>query len=347
MEKLYKILILDDEPLNVELLDRLLRKEYEVIKTYNCEEGFKVLNEQKDISIIIADQRMTDIKGVEFLRRTISLSPNSERILLTGYTDKLDMLDAINIAKISWYITKPINIDDVRFKVKKSIENIISKNRELIYKKRITNYKRDIEEAKVLVNFLKEDLNYFQTLLKNEKIFLSIRRFIKLSEQKKNIIPLSIESIFTENLDTTTHSDKINLISKAIVENYCEVTYPGFSNRNMIDANFKFQGWLKFLSYSIFLIFSGLKKNFGSHKELSLQYDQNENNMTLYISFAQNNIDLTDITEEVLSNAEIPEFLAAYLLIKRSHGELQFYGSCQKGLSLEALTFAFNRALVL
>lgn len=102
-----KLLIVDDEPDNLDLLYRTFRRNYDVIRAKSAIEALKVLDEQGEVAIIISDQRMPEMLGTEFLSRTADRFPDTIRIVLTGYTDVEDLVDAINSGKVFKYITKP------------------------------------------------------------------------------------------------------------------------------------------------------------------------------------------------------------------------------------------------
>lgn len=80
------ILCVDDESDNVDALERLFRKRYEVLKATSGAEALQLLKTQSP-SLIISDQRMPGMTGVEFLARSMKTHPETMRILLTGYTD--------------------------------------------------------------------------------------------------------------------------------------------------------------------------------------------------------------------------------------------------------------------
>ena len=107
----YKILVVDDESANTRMLERLLRDQYEVVTAQSGDEGLEALNIH-DIALIISDQRMPGMTGVEFLKRSAEVRPHCVRIILTGYTDAADLVDALNSGVVYKYVTKPwVNTD--------------------------------------------------------------------------------------------------------------------------------------------------------------------------------------------------------------------------------------------
>lgn len=106
MDHKHTILCVDDEPHNLDALRRTLRKEYNVLTALNGVEGLELL-EQHPVSLIISDQRMPQMTGVEFLEKSVDRHPEVIRIILTGFTDIEDLIGAINTGRVYRYITKP------------------------------------------------------------------------------------------------------------------------------------------------------------------------------------------------------------------------------------------------
>ena len=118
----HKIMIVDDEPANLRLLERLFRRDYHVISAGSGEEALRLL-EQHDVSLLITDQRMPDMSGIELLKHTAPLRPHTVRIILTGYTDVTSLVEAINCGQVYKYVTKPWSNDDLRLTVGRALEH--------------------------------------------------------------------------------------------------------------------------------------------------------------------------------------------------------------------------------
>ncbi len=117
----HKILVVDDEAANLRLLKRVLSDEYDVIEAQNGAEGIEVLKHQ-DISLIVTDQRMPGITGVQLLEQSLDFRPHAIKILLTGYTDVQALIDAINSGKVYKYIPKPWDADELKLTVRRALE---------------------------------------------------------------------------------------------------------------------------------------------------------------------------------------------------------------------------------
>src|SRR6266850_984039 len=115
----YKLLIVDDELPNLRLLERLFSKDYHCLTAASGPEAIRLL-EQHDVAIVITDQRMPDMTGIELLKRTALLRPHMVRILLTGYTDVEALVEALNSGLVYLYITKPWNNEDLKLRVSRA-----------------------------------------------------------------------------------------------------------------------------------------------------------------------------------------------------------------------------------
>jgi CheY-like chemotaxis protein len=117
-----KMLVVDDEPDNLDLLYRTFRRDFTVLKAESGIHALQVLAEEGEVAVIISDQRMPEMKGTEFLSRTVPQFPDTMRIILTGFTDVEDLVEAINSGQVYKYITKPWNPDELKAVVQRAAE---------------------------------------------------------------------------------------------------------------------------------------------------------------------------------------------------------------------------------
>ncbi|MEA5470524.1 response regulator [Spirulina sp. 06S082] len=117
-----KILVVDDEPDNLDLLYRTFHREYKVLKAESGPKGLEVLAQTPDIAVIISDQRMPIMSGTEFLSLAAVQYPDIIRIILTGYTDVEDLVEAINSGKVFKYVTKPWEADFLKDIVRQALD---------------------------------------------------------------------------------------------------------------------------------------------------------------------------------------------------------------------------------
>lgn len=117
-----KMLVVDDEPDNLDLLYRTFRRDFHVLKAESGVRALELLATEGEVAIIISDQRMPEMKGTEFLSRTLPQFPNTVRIILTGFTDIEDLVEAINSGQVYKYITKPWDPTELKNVVQKATE---------------------------------------------------------------------------------------------------------------------------------------------------------------------------------------------------------------------------------
>jgi len=100
MSKKIKILYVDDEANNLNSFRSFFRKEYDV---YTAESAFEAFDLMRgvDMQILVTDQRMPQMTGVEFLEQTILTHPDSIRLLITGYSDIKTVVEAVNKGQIN------------------------------------------------------------------------------------------------------------------------------------------------------------------------------------------------------------------------------------------------------
>ncbi len=131
--KRHKILVVDDEAANLRLLKRVLCDDYEIIEAQSGAEGLDLLK-QHDISLIVTDQRMPGLTGVQLLEQSLDFRPHAIKILLTGYTDVQALIDAINSGKVYKYIAKPWDANELKLTVRRALEayDLKARNEDLL-----------------------------------------------------------------------------------------------------------------------------------------------------------------------------------------------------------------------
>lgn len=140
------ILIVDDDEDIIDTLELILkRNKYEVIKAKNGEEAIKII-EKTPLALIICDQNMPGIGGVEVLKKASELAPDTYRILLTGNTDLKGTINAINVAKINHYISKPWENEKLLDIIKSTFEKYRLVNENKALQELIQKQHRSLEE---------------------------------------------------------------------------------------------------------------------------------------------------------------------------------------------------------
>ncbi|WP_338791968.1 response regulator [Bernardetia sp. Wsw4-3y2] len=132
-KKISSILYVDDEESNLRIFKSSFRRHYTIFTAISGKEGLEVLS-TNDIQLVISDQKMPEMTGVEFLERVAESFPNTVRIILTAYSDTEDIMRAINKCGIFRYLVKPWNKDEMLLTIDKALEtySLRTENRQLV-----------------------------------------------------------------------------------------------------------------------------------------------------------------------------------------------------------------------
>lgn len=141
-----KVLYIDDEPVNLTIFKAGFRFNYDVFTAQSAEEGLAILKKQ-NINVIIADQRMPQITGVEFFSSIIDTYPDPIRILMTGYADIEAVINAINAGQIYRYLKKPWEDEELKITIENAYE--------------IYHSRKQLKDTNALLKKTNEELNRF------------------------------------------------------------------------------------------------------------------------------------------------------------------------------------------
>ena len=156
-----KLMVVDDEPDNLDLLYRTFRRDFRVFKADGAMKALELLDTQGEMAVIISDQRMPLMNGTEFLSKTVERFPETIRILLTGYTDVEDLVEAINSGKVFKYITKPWNPENLKAVVQQAADIY------RVLKQRTNELRRALRREElfnVVTTAIRESLDYSSML---------------------------------------------------------------------------------------------------------------------------------------------------------------------------------------
>jgi response regulator RpfG family c-di-GMP phosphodiesterase len=154
----HTLLVVDDEADVCDSVHDLLRREFRVLKARSAAEGFKLLQEN-EVHIIMTDQRMPQISGVEFLRRMRVGHPQAVRMLFTGYADVEAIIAAINQGHIYQFLKKPWQPEELETAVREAAaeyDRLVNQAEELDrlraelqqLRDRITVLEKEVEELR-------------------------------------------------------------------------------------------------------------------------------------------------------------------------------------------------------
>jgi class 3 adenylate cyclase len=190
----FKILYVDDEEHNLISFKASFRREYQIYTAASGEEGLQIVRNQP-IDLIITDQRMPKMTGIQFLERTLPEYPDLIRMILTGFSDVEAIIGAINSGRVFRYITKPWDETELRMTLENARQlSELSKDNKLLL---VQLQKKVEEQEKTLRLFMKyvpeqvvektlnssEDSIFDGELRSIAILFCDIRGFTPMSEQ--------------------------------------------------------------------------------------------------------------------------------------------------------------------
>ncbi len=233
----FQILYVDDEEDNLVAFRAVFRRHFKVHVAKSGREALDFL-EQQAIDLIISDQRMPKMTGVELLEKVRIRFPEIIRMVLTGYSDQQAIIDAINKGKIYHYITKPWEVDELKFIMENALETYSLKKRNKVLEEdkamlQLQNERMEKEnilsQFSILKNqinphFLFNSMNILAAIIPSspDKAVAFTTRFAKLYRRvlelrDQLIIPLQQELEF---VDSFLFLQKMRF-DKSLIVNYC------------------------------------------------------------------------------------------------------------------------------
>ena len=140
----YCLLIVDDEPNVCDSVHDLLRREFRVLKAHSADEGYRIM-QQEEVHIVMSDQRMPQISGVELLAKVKSRNPHAIRMLFTGFADVESIIAAINQGHVYRFLKKPWQPEELEGAVRQAAEEYERLNRTAEERERLISQIDDLQ----------------------------------------------------------------------------------------------------------------------------------------------------------------------------------------------------------
>ena len=215
-KKDFSILYVDDEVHNLISFNATFRREYKVLTAQSGKEGLDILND-KEVHLVLSDQRMPEMTGVDFLEKVFHQYPETIRMIITGFSDIDAVIGAINKGGVNRYITKPwderemrITIENARQLFGLQEENIISQFESL--------------KAQVNPHFLFNSLNVLSSL-----IYIDQQKASKFVRQLSKVYRYVLEH---KDMDTISIKEELPFI-----ESYIFLLKTRFDQNLIVDLN--------------------------------------------------------------------------------------------------------------
>ncbi len=131
----FGVLYIDDEINNLNSFKAAFRRDFDIYTAQSAREGRRIL-EANEVGVVITDQRMPGMTGIEFLESILTVYPDTIRILLTGFSDMNAVMDAINRGQVYKYLVKPWHNDELKLYIQNALElyHLRKENKELARK---------------------------------------------------------------------------------------------------------------------------------------------------------------------------------------------------------------------
>ena len=121
----HTVLLVDDEPDNLSVLSSILGNRYTIMQASDGQEALEMVQAManpEQLTLVVSDQRMPRLTGVQLCEKLCTISPNTVRIIVTGYIDVDAIVDSINRARIYRFVIKPFDRHDFELTVQRSVE---------------------------------------------------------------------------------------------------------------------------------------------------------------------------------------------------------------------------------
>lgn len=118
----YKVLYVDDEQDNLFAFRSVFRRFFNVLTAVGGKEAIELLGKES-VDLVLSDQRMPHMSGVELCEYVMNNHPEAQRMIVTGYSDKAPIEEAMRHGKISNLITKPWNVEELKDLIVSSLQN--------------------------------------------------------------------------------------------------------------------------------------------------------------------------------------------------------------------------------
>lgn len=293
----YNLLIVDDELEITKSIVRQFRKKYKVFSATSAKEALEIM-ENEHIQVILSDQRMPEMTGVDFFSIIKDKYPDALKLLLTGYSDIVAVIGAINEGQVFRYITKPWNPEELESILKEAFEKyeLITNNRRLM---RSLNEANLFLEHKVKARTAElESVNERLTELNKEKnryigmVVHDLRNPIGTAEAFSGLLIEDYDTLAkTEHLEFLGFINQSCNFSLNLIEDFLDISK---IEAGIFDLNLTNQDYISFIRNNV-------KLNEKLARNKSQKILVRTNLPQILLSFDKNKLD--QVLNNLLSNA--------------------------------------------
>jgi two-component system, NtrC family, response regulator HupR/HoxA len=199
------VLIVDDQPEVLHSLERLLKKEWTIRLAPNGAEALRMLA-KGGIAVIISDQRMPGMTGVEFLEKSVEAAPWAVRMLITAYADVQASIEAVNRGKIFYYISKPWEPEELLLIVRRAVEHFRLQEENRSLTRRLMEANERLKDENILLQRNIEKDARFENLVGHSPGMLGVFKLVsKVADAPTTVLLLGETGTGKELLARAIH----------------------------------------------------------------------------------------------------------------------------------------------
>lgn len=158
-----QLLCVDDDPAILAAVHRLLKNDFKILQANSGEEALSLLESHSGIAIVLTDQRMSGISGLDLLTKVQELSPDTVRVVFSGHISLTEMADAINESRIHRFIYKPWDNEYLRVQMLESLATYLTlKERRLLEAMSVTDALTQTKNRRYLQDRLQAEIERSQ-----------------------------------------------------------------------------------------------------------------------------------------------------------------------------------------
>jgi len=272
--KKYSILYVDDEQENLVSFKFVFRKHYRIHLAQSADEGLELL-EKSAIHLVITDQRMPRVTGIEFLEKVAKKYPDITRIILTGYSDVEAVIQAINKGRVYRYITKPWERNELKITIDNALEAFELKRQNKALIENLQSSNKQLEKTNT-------ELDYF-IYRSSHDLRRPLTTLMGLNKVAQVSISDNMALQLFENVHTTAY-----IMDKMLLKLLMIREVNKYSETNLVETNF-------------FTIYEKVQQNLTD--VLSTTQVKPEINIPEHSNFYTSTVLLEAVTEYLLENA--------------------------------------------
>lgn len=209
------VLVIDDEQSALTHLEKLLSRKYRVLATPSTEEAIQLLNKDNSIAVVVCDQKMAGMSGIELLNHAKTINPKGVRILMTAFDDCA--IEAVNQSEIFKYIQKPLDIELLVSYIDEGLKKYAESTTTVSLSEKSQQITSLLDERENRIFFANQYLkspmvtiNWLSMMLQSTELDFFQHRLISLLREIVSQTLCVSDRLFTDNDNKEIHIEKID-----------------------------------------------------------------------------------------------------------------------------------------